>query len=104
MTTLEVAVQTPESERQASVNGFRVLVVDDDADFRDSLALLISREGFSVAEAASIEEARLRLAEQPPDVMFVDLKLPDIATASELRAIWVAQGRANKELKLTKPS
>jgi DNA-binding NtrC family response regulator len=77
MSAIEVAVEAIETEEQASVNGFRVLVVDDDADFRDSLALLVAREGFTVTEASSIEEARARLVEHPPDVMFVDLKLPD---------------------------
>jgi two-component system, NtrC family, response regulator HydG len=77
MSAIEVAVEGAEIEEQDSVNGFRVLVVDDDADFRDSLALLVAREGFTVAEAASIEEARAQLKEHPPDVMFVDLKLPD---------------------------
>jgi two-component system response regulator AtoC len=54
-----------------------VLVVEDDADFLESMSLLIEREGFSVRSAHSLSEARAALADDPPDVVFVDLKLPD---------------------------
>jgi DNA-binding NtrC family response regulator len=53
------------------------LVVDDDPDFRSSMALLVSREGFKVREASSLAAARSRLAEYPADVVLVDLQLPD---------------------------
>jgi DNA-binding NtrC family response regulator len=51
--------------------------VEDDLHFRESLALLVEREGFAVAQAGSLEEARKRLAEAPTDVVLVDLGLPD---------------------------
>jgi DNA-binding NtrC family response regulator len=57
--------------------GLTALVVDDDRDFRDSLCLLVAREGFEVRDAASLADARLRLSERVPDVVFVDLGLPD---------------------------
>ncbi len=53
------------------------LLVEDDALFRESLALLVRREGFEVREASSLAEARERLQETPVDVVFVDLGLPD---------------------------
>ena len=53
------------------------LVVDDDADFRDSLALLVGREGFEVAQAGSLADARQRIERGRPDVVLVDLGLPD---------------------------
>jgi DNA-binding NtrC family response regulator len=55
----------------------KVLVVDDDDDFRGSLALLVERDGFAVLQARSLEEARARLAERACDLVFVDLELPD---------------------------
>src|ERR1051325_7303440 len=56
---------------------FSALVVDDDAGFRESLALLVARTGCQVREAASLAEARERLAESGADVILVDHGLPD---------------------------
>jgi len=56
---------------------FSALVVDDDGRFRESLGLLVAREGFEVRQAANLAEARRRLAEAPADVVLVDLGLPD---------------------------
>ena len=56
---------------------FSALIVDDDAGFRESLALLVSREDFEVREADGIKAARARWEEHAPDVMLLDLGLPD---------------------------
>ena len=53
------------------------LVVDDDRDFRESLCLLVEREGFEVRQAGTLAEARERIHESPADVVLVDLGLPD---------------------------
>jgi len=55
----------------------RALVIDDDRDFRESLELLVEREGFAVRGAGSLAEARAALAEGAPDVVLVDLVLAD---------------------------
>jgi DNA-binding NtrC family response regulator len=54
-----------------------VLIVDDDANTLSGLAELVAREGFTTATAASLEEARQCLAERRPDVVLLDLVLPD---------------------------
>src|SRR5262249_53233783 len=54
-----------------------VLVVDDDPDFAHGLAQVIGNEGLSVATAGSLGEARARMASRIPDMLLVDLKLPD---------------------------
>ena len=53
------------------------LVVDDDADSRELLAGIASREGFSVRQADTLKAARARLADGAPDLILVDLRLPD---------------------------
>ena len=53
------------------------LVVDDDTNTLSVLASLVSREGFTTATAASLQEARNRMSEQRPDVVLLDLVLPD---------------------------
>jgi DNA-binding NtrC family response regulator len=55
----------------------RALIIDDDENFRCSLEILVEREGFATCTAGSRKEARLRLAEGVPDVVLLDLSLPD---------------------------
>ncbi len=53
------------------------LIVDDDDDFSASVAALVSREGFESRLAGSLDAARKELASAAPDVVLVDLELPD---------------------------
>ena len=55
-----------------------VLLIDDDARIRASLGMLLRRDGYAVSEAASGEEGLHAFAEQDPDVVLVDLLLPDM--------------------------
>jgi two-component system response regulator RegA len=53
-----------------------LLLVDDDEAFRQVLARAMERRGFTVATAASAEEALRMAAEQSPEYAVVDLKMP----------------------------
>jgi DNA-binding NtrC family response regulator len=53
------------------------LIVDDDADAVRAMARLVADQGFSAATAQSLREARRQLALQQPDVVLMDMKLPD---------------------------
>ena len=53
------------------------LIVDDDADVRQVLAEFVEREGFAVATAGTLAEARSRSRPRPPDILLVDVRLPD---------------------------
>ena len=53
------------------------LVVDDDADAAETMAMLIANEGFTVATAGSLRDARRQMALQEPDIVLLDLMLPD---------------------------
>jgi DNA-binding NtrC family response regulator len=55
----------------------RALIVDDDPGFLQGLAELVRREGFAVASAGSLKKAREEIAANPPDILLVDLRLPD---------------------------
>src|SRR5437763_5079494 len=54
-----------------------VLIVDDDSNTREALAALVTQEGFTTAQAGSVAEARIQLVRQRPDVVVMDLRLPD---------------------------
>jgi two-component system, NtrC family, response regulator AtoC len=53
------------------------LIVDDDPGFLAGLAELVKREGFDVTSAGSLRQAREEIASNPPDILLVDLNLPD---------------------------
>jgi two-component system response regulator AtoC len=59
------------------VSSPRALIVDDDPGFLLGLAELVRREGFAVASAGSLKQAREEIAASPPDILLVDLRLPD---------------------------
>jgi DNA-binding NtrC family response regulator len=53
------------------------LIVDDSPSTLESLEQLVQLEGFTTATAPTIDQARIELSKQPPDVVLVDLNLPD---------------------------
>jgi two-component system NtrC family response regulator len=55
----------------------RLLVVEDESDQRRLLAELLVSERFSVAEAATLADARAELERSPVDLVISDWKLPD---------------------------
>lgn len=53
------------------------LVVDDDVDSASTLAALIAAEDFTVACAHTLRDARRQIVLQQPDIVLLDLQLPD---------------------------
>jgi len=53
-----------------------VLIIDDEAEIRESLQTLLEMEGFEVESAASGEDGLLRLGERAFDLVLLDLALP----------------------------
>src|ERR1017187_8211593 len=54
-----------------------VLIVDDEAEIRDSLESILTEEGYAVASAATAHEALTLLADAIYDVVLLDIWLPD---------------------------
>ncbi|MBA3532329.1 MAG: response regulator [Ardenticatenales bacterium] len=61
-----------------SAQGAHILVVDDERAIRHFLRVSLSAQGYVVAEAATGHEALEVVAVQPPDVLILDLGLPDM--------------------------
>jgi two-component system OmpR family response regulator len=59
------------------VIGARVMVVEDDAELRETLRRGLTEEGFVAATAANGAEALERLTGDQPDVLVIDVGLPD---------------------------
>ena len=68
----------PAAPRSTTLAGLRVLVVDDEADARELVALVLEHAGAEVKVAASAEEALESIAAQQPDVLVSDLAMPRI--------------------------
>jgi diguanylate cyclase len=54
----------------------RILIVDDERDNRDLLELILAWEGFFILTAASGEEALATVAQQPLDLILLDVMMP----------------------------
>jgi signal transduction histidine kinase/ActR/RegA family two-component response regulator len=74
------------------VAGRRVLVVDDNIDAADSLALLLEREGHQISVAYDGEHAVRVYAEQHPEAVVMDIGLPLLDGYEAARAMRLAQG------------
>ena len=69
---------------------FKLLLVDDEEDFRRATATALSRRGFTVTDAANGDEALEAIKHELPDVVILDLKMPGksgIETLQEIRRI-----------------
>jgi two-component system response regulator RegA len=67
-----------------------LLLVDDDAPFRQRLSVLLARKGFEVTSVGSIAEARMEAARLKPSHAVVDMRLEDgngLDLVTELRAM-----------------
>ena len=54
-----------------------ILIVDDEPDIRELLAITLSRMGLKSSSAATLGEARQKIAELQPDLCLTDMRLPD---------------------------
>lgn len=54
-----------------------LLIVDDEQDIRELIADIAQEQGFSVAQAGNIKQARIQLERQAPNVVLMDMQLPD---------------------------
>ena len=55
----------------------KILLVEDESSIAEPLAELLEREGFAAEVASNLEQARLALAKEAPDLVLLDVMLPD---------------------------
>jgi CheY-like chemotaxis protein len=55
-----------------------VLLIDDDADFRASIASVLEREGYRVIEAGTGTDGLFKLKQCEPDVIVLDIMLETV--------------------------
>jgi len=67
------------------VNSRTILLVSDESEFRDTVAFVLRRRGYQVENAPNAEEAESWLAENVPDLLLVEMLLPDRSGYQVLR-------------------
>jgi excisionase family DNA binding protein len=71
----------------SSRSGPLVLIVDDDERLREYVRVNLEAEGYEVREAGSAEEALGALGERSPDLILLDVMMPQIDGWETLRRI-----------------
>jgi signal transduction histidine kinase len=84
---LRPAAEEPAAPELEQLTGVHVLIVEDDADSRNVLTVLLQRLGALVEAVASAKEAYDRLALRRPDVLVSDIGMPDEDGYSLIRRV-----------------
>ncbi len=75
----EESASTTSSEQTPDRADLRIIVVEDNADFRDLLCEMLLMLGHDVISVISAEEALDSLEEQQADILISDVSLPGIS-------------------------
>jgi DNA-binding response OmpR family regulator len=70
-----------------------ILVVDDDESLRDTIGVMLEEEGFRVLQAGDGREGFEKALTQKPDLMVVDLRLPEMNGIEVCKQLRAAQNR-----------
>jgi two-component system, NtrC family, nitrogen regulation response regulator NtrX len=65
----------------------RILVVDDEAEIRRSVRMILEYEGFEVLEASSGPDGIALVERESPDLVFLDIKMPGMDGLDALQRI-----------------
>ncbi len=57
----------------------RILIIEDDANIRKLISVNLKARGYEVIEAEDAQEGLARLRDASPDVLLLDIKLPDMS-------------------------
>jgi len=69
------------------MNSQTILVVEDDEAIRDMVVFNLERSGFRVIEAGDCQTARVRIADDLPDLLLLDWMLPDTSGVELARSL-----------------
>ena len=69
-----------------------VLIVDDDERVREYVRVNLEMEGYAVREAASAEEGLAALEAEPPDLILLDVMMPEVDGWELLRRVQEKHG------------
>jgi len=61
-----------------------ILYVEDDADFRDAMRIVLESHGYSLVEAATGEEGLRQFTVHQPDLVIVDLMMEEVDSGTSM--------------------
>ena len=70
---------------QTNVLPRKILVADDDSDMRELVSHILQLKNYQVVSVATADEARQQAIKEPPDLIVMDIGMPDM---DGLTAIW----------------
>ena len=91
-------------ERPPTLDGLRVLIVDDEADAREFVTMILERRAADVTAVASAKEAVEMLERWKPDVLIADIGMPDedgYALIGKVRSLPADEGGQTPAMALT---
>jgi DNA-binding NtrC family response regulator len=65
----------------------KILVVDDEPDFSRLFASVLTEMGYEVSTASGGRQGLVKIRENPPDILFLDVKMPQVDGLECLRRI-----------------
>lgn len=71
----------------------KILIVDDNDDFRQMIRLILSKDGHQVDLASSGEEGLSRFQANPADIVLVDILMPGKGGLETIRDLYVGPKR-----------
>lgn len=80
------------------LNGFRVLIVDDDIDSREVLAATLALNGAETRSVASAREALQTWSEWKPNVLVSDIGMPDEDGYDLIRQVRIREGQGGSSV------
>ena len=83
-----------ESSGPAAGEGPLVLIVDDDAQVREYVRINLEAEGYNVREAGNAEEGLLAVEESQPDLVLLDVMMPQVDGWQTLQQLQERHGEA----------
>jgi signal transduction histidine kinase/ActR/RegA family two-component response regulator len=86
------------------LNGFQILIVDDETDARDLIAFILTQHGANVVAAANVREAVEKFQSLKPDLIVSDIEMPDedgFSLIEKLKAFNEGQKRKIPAIALT---
>lgn len=60
------------------MNNAEILIIDDEVQMRKLLQITLESNDFKIAEASTAQEGLIRAANHPPDLIILDIGLPDM--------------------------
>jgi CheY-like chemotaxis protein len=90
--TLLAAIERRVKSRPTSVSARPILIVEDDTPTREFIAEMLTAKGYAVTAVADGAQARAQVASSLPELVILDLVLPEVS-GFELLGEWRASPR-----------